>query len=99
MAAPLEVQDPDLDSSTKEETDTDRPWSVVVWNDPINLISYVSFVLRKLFGYSETKADRLTLTVHNNGRAIVASGTRSDAERDVHRLQSFGLWATMEHND
>ncbi|MGK2930666.1 MAG: ATP-dependent Clp protease adapter ClpS [Acidimicrobiales bacterium] len=90
--APGEVLDPDLD----EELDTDRPWIVLVWNDPINLMSYVSFVFRKLFGYSQAKADELMLDVHEKGRAVVSHGTREKAELDVFRLHEHGLWATME---
>ncbi len=97
MTAPLEVEDPDVVNDRM--TDEDRPWTVVVWNDPINLMPYVSFVFRKLFGYSEEKANKLMLDVHHKGRAIVASGTRTEAERDVSRLHSHGLWATMEHDD
>ena len=90
--APGEVLDPDLD----EALDTDRPWIVIVWNDPINLMSYVSFVFQKLFGYSRAKADRLMLDVHEKGRAVVSDGPREKAELDVFRLHEHGLWATME---
>lgn len=72
---------------------------VIVWNDPINLMSYVTFVLQKLFGYSREKATQLMLDVHHKGRAVVSSGTRSEAERDVFRLHEHGLWATMEHDE
>ena len=71
---------------------------VIVWNDPINLMSYVTFVLQKLFGYTREKATKLMLDVHHKGRAVVSSGTRSEAERDVFRLHEHGLWATMEHD-
>ena len=74
----------------------DVPWVVIVWNDPVNLMSYVVFVLQKLFGYSREKATRLMLQVHHEGRAVVSSGTRERAEVDVSRLHSFGLWATMQ---
>ncbi len=91
--APLEVvADPNLD----EQLDLERPWVVIVWNDPINLMSYVTFVLQKLFGYSLEKATELMLDVHNKGRAVVAEGTREQAEMDVFRLHEHGLWATME---
>ena len=90
--APGEVLDPGVD----EELDTDRPWIVIVWNDPINLMSYVSFVFQKLFGYSRAKADRLMLDVHEKGRAVVSDGPREKAELDVFRLHEHGLWATME---
>lgn len=91
---PMQVQEPDLD----EENATDRPWIVIVWNDPINLMSYVTFVLQKLFGYSVEKATELMLDVHNKGRAVVASGTREQTEMHVFRLHEHGLWATMEKN-
>ena len=89
--APGEVL-PDLD----EDLDLDRPWIVIVWNDPINLMSYVSFVFQKLFGYSRAKADELMLDVHEKGRAVVSDGPREKAELDVFRLHEHGLWATME---
>lgn len=93
MSSP-EVMDPDLDAD--EFVDEDRPWVVLVWNDPINLMSYVSFVFRKLFGYSQAKADELMLDVHEKGRAAVSNGPREKAELDVFRLHEHGLWATME---
>ncbi len=84
--------------STDEVIDADRPWVVIVWNDPINLMSYVTFVLQKLFGYSTEKATRLMLDVHHKGRAVVSSGSREKAELDVFRLHEHGLWATMQHD-
>jgi ATP-dependent Clp protease adaptor protein ClpS len=83
--------------TTDEATTTDKPWIVIVWNDPINLMSYVTFVFQKLFGYSLEKATSLMLDVHEKGRAIVSSGPREKAELDVFRLHEHGLWATMEH--
>src|SRR4030088_3673862 len=74
------------------------PWVVIVWNDPINLMSYVTFVFQKLFGYSREKATKLMLDVHHKGRAIVSSGTRERAELDVFRLHEHRLWATMQHD-
>ena len=87
-----------LDEDVGEDVDTERPWIVLVWNDPINLMSYVAFVFRKLFGYSRQKADKLMLDVHHKGRAVVSSGTREKAEMDVFRLHEHGLWATMQHD-
>lgn len=81
-----------------EEVEEDRPWVVVVWNDPVNLMSYVTFVLRKLFGYSLEKATELMLAVHHEGRANVTEGTREQCEMHVFRLHEHGLWATMEHD-
>lgn len=92
--APIGVRDPDIE----ETIDLDRPWLVLVWNDPINLMSYVTFVLQKLFGYSREKAEAMMLEVHNNGRSVVASGTREKAELDVFRLHEHGLWATMQQD-
>lgn len=81
---------------TDDDVDVDRPWQVVVWNDPVNTMSYVVFVFRKLFGYDEPKATELMLQVHNEGRATVSDGPREKAEVDCYRLHSHGLWATME---
>lgn len=92
--APLDVVEPDLE----DLVDLDEPWVVIVWNDPINLMSYVTFVLQKLFGYSKEEATTLMLQVHNEGRAAVSTGSRSEAERDVFRLHEHGLWATMQQD-
>ena len=94
---PLEVDDPDLEQD--EHVDVDQPWVVLVWNDPINLMSYVSYVFQKLFGYSRATADRLMLDVHHKGRATVSTGTREKAEMDVFRLHEHGLWATMQQDN
>ena len=99
MTAPLEVQQPKIDELIDEDSDTDRPWIVIVWNDPINLMSYVAYIFQKVFGYSEQKANKLMMDVHQKGRAVVSSGNRTEAERDVNRLHSHGLWATMEHDE
>jgi ATP-dependent Clp protease adaptor protein ClpS len=77
----------------------DRPWVVIVWNDPINLMSYVTFVLQKLFGYGLEKATQLMMDVHLKGKAVVASGTREQSEMHVFRLHEHGLWATLEHDE
>lgn len=92
--APAEVQRPEAEESFRTET----PWLVIVWNDPINLMTYVTFVLQKLFGYSHEKAHRLMMDVHTKGRAVVSNGPRERAELDVARLHQHGLWATMEHS-
>lgn len=93
--APMVVERP----ATEETIDPDRPWVVIVWNDPINLMSYVTFVLQKLFGYSLEKATELMLDVHHKGKAVVSSGSREKAELDVFRLHEHGLWATMQQDD
>lgn len=81
-----------------DEVDLDRPWAVVVWNDPVNLMTYVVYVFRKLFGFPKEKATRLMLQVHNEGRAVVASGPRERMEMECFRLHRYGLWATMERS-
>ena len=92
--APSVTDEQEFDSLTDEDT----PWVVLVWNDPINLMSYVSFVFQKLFGYSKEKANKLMLEVHNNGRAVVSQGTREKAEFDVSLLHKHGLWATLQQD-
>ncbi|CAN5899097.1 ATP-dependent Clp protease adapter ClpS [soil metagenome] len=92
--APIKTDDP----SNEEDYKPDRPWIVLVWNDPINLMSYVTMVFQKLFGYSLEKATALMLDVHQKGRAVVSSGPREKAEFDVSRLHAHGLWATMQHD-
>lgn len=85
-----------IDVPTSDEShERDRPWLVVVHNDPVNLMSYVTWVLKKLFGYPHAKAHGLMLDVHHKGRAIVSSGPREKAESDCFRLHAYGLWATM----
>ncbi len=74
----------------------DVPWIAIVWNDPVNLMSYVVLVFQKVFGYSREKATRLMLQVHHEGKAVVSSGTREKIEGDVARLHAHGLWATMQ---
>jgi ATP-dependent Clp protease adaptor protein ClpS len=91
---PVEVEEP----TTDEVAVPDRPWVVIVWNDPINLMSYVTYVFQKLFGYSKDKATKLMLDVHHKGKAVVSSGNREKAELDVFRLHEHGLWATMQHD-
>jgi ATP-dependent Clp protease adaptor protein ClpS len=93
--APAEVELPTGDTDVRP----DRPWVVLVWNDPINLMSYVTFVLQKLFGYSLEKATMLMMDVHEKGRAVVSNGPRERAELDVFRLHEHGLWATMQQDD
>jgi len=100
MAAMAPAPSPvELDEPTHDEViSPDRPWIVLVWNDPINLMSYVTFVFQKLFGYSLEKATALMLDVHHKGRAVVSSGVKEKAEIDVFRLHEHGLWATMQQD-
>ncbi|CAB4772589.1 unannotated protein [freshwater metagenome] len=92
------MAEPSVDIATDEVVDLQVPWVVIVWNDPINLMSYVSFVLQKLFGYPKEKADVLMMDVHEKGRAVVSNGPREKAEIDVFRLHEHGLWATMQQD-
>lgn len=77
---------------------TDAPWVTIVWDDPVNLMTYVTYILQKLFGYSETHATKLMLQVHNEGKAVVSAGTREAMEVDVTKLHAAGLWATMQQD-
>jgi ATP-dependent Clp protease adaptor protein ClpS len=95
---PTEVRPGDLDLDPDQRVEEDQPWVVLVWNDPINLMSYVTYVLQKLFGYSLEKATELMLQVHQEGRAAVAEGSREQAEMHVFRLHEHGLWATCQHD-
>jgi ATP-dependent Clp protease adaptor protein ClpS len=96
--APAEVEVEVEQPRAANEREQDGPWIVIVWNDPINLMSYVTLVFQKLFGYSRAKATQLMLQVHNEGKAVVSSGTREKAEHDVARLHTHGLWATMRQD-
>jgi len=94
IEAPAEVGLPEHE----DERHHDSPWVVIVWNDPINLMSYVAYVFRKLFGFSEAEATRLMLQVHEEGKTVVSSGSRERAEHDVARLHAHGLWATLRQD-
>ncbi|MCA2175506.1 ATP-dependent Clp protease adapter ClpS [Nonomuraea glycinis] len=86
--------------STVERPSTDvrpdLPWVTIVWNDPVNLMSYVTYVFQTVFGYTREKAEKLMMDVHHKGKAVVSSGTREEMERDVQILHSYGLWATVQ---
>jgi ATP-dependent Clp protease adaptor protein ClpS len=88
---------PDIreDEDLRQTVDPDRPWQTVVWNDPVNLMSYVVRVLRTYFGYSREKATRLMLAVHNEGHAVVAEGPREQMELHAQAMHDYGLWATI----
>ena len=77
----------------------DVPWVTIVWNDPVNLMSYVTYVLQSHFGYSRAKAEKLMMRVHTEGRAVVAHGPREAMEADTEALQGYGLWATFQKDD
>ena len=95
---------PDIQESTQTGTVTstdvlsapDIPWNLVIWNDPVNLMSYVSYVFRSYFGYSEAKANKLMLEVHKKGRSIVAHGSKEQVEQHAVAMHGYGLWATVE---
>jgi ATP-dependent Clp protease adaptor protein ClpS len=78
-----------------ERTTPDQPWLTIVWNDPINLMSYVTYVFQTVFGYPKPKAEKLMLDVHQKGRAVVASGARESMEHNAEVLHGYGLWATV----
>jgi ATP-dependent Clp protease adaptor protein ClpS len=89
----------DLDARLDEQLSVGSPWITLVWNDPVNLMSYVSYVFRSYFGFSRAEADKRMLQVHTEGRAVVAIGTREEMERHVEAMHDFGLWATLQKVD
>ena len=93
--SPVELDEPVSDELTASIT----PWVTIVWNDPVNLMSYVTFVFQSYFGYGKKKAEKLMLEVHEDGKSVVASGSREEMERDVQAMHDYGLWATMEKQD
>ena len=95
-AAPVEVE-PEI--TPDETTKLAKPWVTIVWNDPVNLMSYVTFVFQTYFGYPKAKAERLMLDVHTKGRAVVSTGSRERMETDTEALQGYGLWATFQKDD
>lgn len=93
--APTELERPAPD----EDTVIDRPWITIVWNDPVNLMSYVTYVFMTYFKYPREKAERLMWQVHHDGRSVVSNGSREEMERDVTAMHSYGLWATLAKDD
>jgi ATP-dependent Clp protease adaptor protein ClpS len=92
--APVEVEQPE----SEVVSTPDRPWVTIVWNDPVNLMSYVTYVFQQYFGYGKEKARKLMLDVHQKGRATVSIGSREEMERDVAAMHGYGLWATLRHD-
>ena len=92
MPTPVEVDEP----RSEEATVLERPWVTIVWNDPVNLMSYVTFVFQTYFGYDRKKAEKLMLEVHHDGRSVVSTGSREEMERDVQAMHEYGLWATLD---
>lgn len=93
--APAEIANPRLG----ELVELESPWVTIVWNDPVNLMSYVAFVFRSYFGYTDEKATELMLAVHEEGKAVVSSGSREEQERHVQAMHEYGLWATLQKAD
>jgi ATP-dependent Clp protease adaptor protein ClpS len=93
--SPVELDEPVTDDLTIPAT----PWITIVWNDPVNLMSYVTYVFCKYFGYEKKKAEKLMMEVHNDGRSAVSAGTREEMERDVQAMHEYGLWATLEKQE
>ena len=90
--APVELDQP----ASEEDVRTEPPWITLVWNDPVNLMSYVTYVFQEYFGYDTAKAEKLMLDVHEKGRAVVSSGSREEMERDTEAMHGYGLWATFQ---
>ena len=94
--SPVEVEPTfDADEIVRPAT----PWVTIVWNDPVNLMTYVTYVFRTYFGYDKRKAEKLMMEVHEDGRSVVSSGSREEMERDVQAMHEYGLWATMQRED
>jgi ATP-dependent Clp protease adaptor protein ClpS len=93
--APVELEKPE----SAEELAHDVPWVTIVWNDPINTMSYVTYVFQTYFGYQRAKAERLMRDVHEKGRAVVSTGSREEMERDTEAMHEYGLWATFRKDD
>jgi ATP-dependent Clp protease adaptor protein ClpS len=94
---------PETTAVERPETDdvvlADVPWVTLVWDDPVNLMSYVTFVFVEYFKYPKSKAQRLMMQVHTEGKAVVSSGSREEMERDVQAMHAYGLWATLQKTD
>lgn len=99
MSTPTLTPERTQKSDVEPDIEPDVPWVTIVWNDPINLMDYVTYVFQQVFGYSKQKATKLMLDVHRKGRAVVSSGGREEMERDVIRLQEYGLWATFQKDN
>jgi ATP-dependent Clp protease adaptor protein ClpS len=99
MVTPAKTRPGTREERSVETVDaTDTPWVTIVWDDPVNLMTYVTYVFQKLFGYSEPHATKLMLQVHNEGKAVVSAGSRESMEVDVSKLHAAGLWATMQQD-
>ncbi|WP_029109884.1 ATP-dependent Clp protease adapter ClpS [Mycobacterium sp. URHD0025] len=97
-ARPGTREERSVTAAPREDAATESPWVTIVWDDPVNLMTYVTYVFQKLFGYSEPHATKLMLQVHNEGKAVVSAGSRESMETDVSKLHAAGLWATMQQD-
>ena len=91
--------DEKIEEAIKEDLRGDRPWVTIVWDDPVNLMTYVTYVLMVLFGFTKEIAHELMMKVHTEGKAIISTGSREEMELDVARLHEYGLWATLQRGD
>ena len=88
-----------IEEQIREIFSNDAPWVTIVWDDPVNLMTYVTYVLMELFGFSKDKATEIMMKIHTEGKAVVSTGSREEMERDVARVHEFGLWATLQRGD
>ena len=94
-----ETTEQKIDEDIKELFSSDKPWITIVWDDPVNLMTYVTYVLMELFGFTKEKAHELMMQVHTQGKAVVSTGSREEMEHDVARLHEYGLWTTLQRGD
>ncbi|TWE12204.1 ATP-dependent Clp protease adapter ClpS [Rudaeicoccus suwonensis] len=97
--APPQHATPDVDVESDAASQLDQPWVTIVWNDPVNLMSYVAWVFQNYFGYSIQESEKLMLKVHRDGKAVVANGPREKMETDTEAMHGYGLWATFEKDN
>ncbi len=99
MVKLVETTEEKIDEAIKELFNSEKPWVTIVWDDPVNLMTYVTYVLMELFGFTKEKAHQLMMQVHTQGKAVVSTGSREEMEHDVARLHEYGLWATLARGD
>jgi ATP-dependent Clp protease adaptor protein ClpS len=99
MVKLVETTEEKIDEAIEELFSSEKPWVTIVWDDPVNLMTYVTYVLMELFGFTKEKAHQLMMQVHTQGKAVVSTGSREEMEHDVARLHEYGLWATLARGD
>lgn len=99
MSSPMATPELDEELEVDVATSENLPWMCIVWDDPVNLMSYVSYVFQTVLGYDRKRANELMMQVHTEGKAVVSSGDRDKVEADVKKLQTAGLWATMQRSE